>query len=160
MIPRRLRRYIRRALQTAGLFYLSLIASNAPCADDTDVVVLSISPSPVAGITSSSSGSVCAALPIRWLHREQEPTCGSRDPLPPTRSLPRRQIRPCTRWLSPTALHCTVRATYTLNVIPAGIPTAGSDQWICAGDSALLTGTVQNATGMQWITYGDGTLCT
>jgi gliding motility-associated-like protein len=42
-------------------------------------------------------------------------------------------------------------------VLPAGIPAAGADQSLCAGDSVSLSSTVADATGVKWTTSGDGT---
>jgi gliding motility-associated-like protein len=140
-----------------GYITLTVTASNAPCPDDSDVVVLYISAAPAAAITSSSSGTICYGSTDTLTASGS----GSYFWLPDSVATPVLLASPSDTTvymlIVTTAQGCSDTATYQLNVLPAGIPNGGPDQWICGGDSAVLNGSVQNAGGLQWSSSGDGT---
>ena len=53
--------------------------------------------------------------------------------------------------------NCVTNDTFTVYIVPPGIADAGNDVVVCTGNSILLNGSQQNATGVLWSTFGDGT---
>lgn len=141
----------------SGYVYLYMIVSNPPCPDDTDVVVLFISPSPVASIATTAGDTLCTGS-IDTLTASGGT---SYDWMPTADTTASIVVSPTSTTIYTVIVGnnfgCFDSASVQIVVLPAGIPTAGGDQGICSGDSVFLNGTVQDASGIQWTTTGDGT---
>lgn len=144
------------AATDSGYYHLYMVLSNFPCADDTAMMTLYVSPAPVMTITSTQA-SIC------W---------GSSDTLTVSHNGLSLSWTPggdttSTIIVNPTSTTvytatvtnqygCVSQDSITVVVIPPGTPDAGPDLVFCVGDSIVLNGTQQNAGGIQWITAGDG----
>ncbi|MCX6291071.1 MAG: gliding motility-associated C-terminal domain-containing protein, partial [Bacteroidetes bacterium] len=139
-----------------GYVTLSMIVSSPPCADDTATLVVYISLSPAITLTASQnticfgdSATLAATGTGIYLWSPGGDTTTSIIVHPQT-----------TTTYSVTVSNgfgCSAMDSLTITVVPPGIPNAGPDQVLCIGDSAHLTGTIQNAGGLLWSTFGDGT---
>jgi len=140
-----------------GDIFLSLVSSAAPCANDSSAMTLHFLPSPTVSISGPAS-----------------PICyGSTDTLTatgtggsnyiwtpggiPNDSIIISPITTTTYTVTVISAGCTAFDTLTVDVIPAGVGTAGPDEIACVGDTVSITGSQQNATGLIWTTSGDGT---
>jgi hypothetical protein len=138
-----------------GYVLLRMIVSSPPCADDTATVVIYISPSPVVNITGTSN-TICFGSNDTL----RGTGVGSYLWMPGGSTSPTLVVSPpvtTTYYLTVTnSFACSSRDSVTVTVNPPGIPNAGSDQLICRGDSASLTGTQVGGGGYLWSTLGDG----
>ncbi len=140
-----------------GYVHLYMVATNAPCANDTVWLALYITPSPVVTITGP-------VAPICYGSIDSlRATAGATDTYiwtPGGIPSPIIGIRPLVTTVYTVAVtnsyNCTTVVTYNVDVIPPGIPTAGNDQNVCNGDVITLNGTQINAGGLIWSTSGDG----
>ncbi len=139
-----------------GYVTLTMVVASFPCQNDTDQVVLYLSPAPVVTLTGTNN-TIC------W---------GSNDTLTATGGgtyfWQPGSFTDSVIVVSPTAttdyvvavrnnFGCVTNDTITVTVIPPGIPNGGPDLVSCIGDSVILSGTQQNAGGLIWSAAGDGT---
>lgn len=144
------------AATDTGYIHFMIVASSSPCLDDTARFSLYLLESPIVTVTGppgpicyGSSDSLRATGGGTYLWTPggiPGPVIGIRPLITTTYTV-----------AVTNTLNCTTRDSITVNVIPPGIPDASSDQIICSGDSALLNGSQQNATGVVWHSFGDGT---
>ncbi len=138
-----------------GYVTLTMVLSNAPCPNDTAVVVIYVSLSPTVTIAATQT-TICfgdtdtlTATGIgvyRW-------TPGGDT----TSTIYVHPVLTTTYVLTVTNVFgCSTSDSILVTVIPPGIPDAGADQIICIGDSANFIGSFQNAGGLKWSTLGDG----
>lgn len=138
-----------------GYVTLTMVVASFPCANDTDRVVLYLSPAPVVTLTGTNN-TIC------W---------GSNDTLTATGGgtyfWTPGNLTDSVIVVSPQVttdyvvsvrnnFGCVTNDTLTVTVIPPGIPDGGPDLVSCIGDSVVLSGTQQNAGGLIWSSAGDG----
>lgn len=147
-------KYIPSATDT-GYIHLFMVAGRSPCLNDTGRVVLHISPAPVVTITGPVS-------PICYGTLDSLRATGGGTYLWTPGGIPFAVIgiRPLVTTTYTVAVtnsfNCTTFDSITVNVIPPGIPNAGSDLIFCMDDSIMISGSQQNAGGVLWSTLGDG----
>jgi gliding motility-associated-like protein len=134
---------------------LTVVASSAGCPNDSDSVLVDIIPLPLATATTSSD-SVCqgasATLTASGGSNYLWSPGGATDSV--ITVTPSATIEYTVDVTNSEG--CTATANVTVNVIPAGIPDAGSNIIACLGDTVSLNGSQQNASGLVWSTSGDG----
>ncbi len=139
---------------------LTMVVSNAPCPDTTIYVVVYVSPSPTLLLTGTQN-TICfgetdtlVASSVgsnTYLWNPGADTTATIVVSPPSTTTYSVVVT--------NSYSCTIADSVVVTVIPPGIPDGGNNQIICIGDSAHLTGTFQNAGGLQWDTLpgSDGT---
>jgi hypothetical protein len=138
-----------------GYIHLTMVAGNSPCMNDSVNMVLYVSPSPVISIIGPTG-------PICYGTTDSLRAFGGGTYIWTPGGIPSDiiGIRPLVSTTYTVAVtnsyNCTSYDSITVDVIPPGIPDAGPDVQICAGDSAALSGTQINAGGILWATLGDG----
>ena len=139
----------------SGFVHLFMVAQNAPCMNDTGIVVLDISPSPIVSITGPV-GPICYGT----IDSLRATGGGTYIWTPGGIPFPVIGVRPLVTTTYTVAVtnsyNCTTYDSFTVNIVPPGIADAGADLIICAGDSILINGSQQNAGGVLWSTLGDG----
>lgn len=140
----------------SGYTHLSMVVSNATCANDTGRVLLYISSAPIVTITGPPG-------PICYGSFDSLRATGGGSYLWTPGGIPAQVIgiRPTnttTYTVTVTNINgCVTRDSITVNVIPPGMADAGQDTVLCVGDPVSLNGSQQNGTGILWSTLGDGT---
>lgn len=139
-----------------GFVTLTMVVASFPCANDTDRVVLFVSPSPVVTITGTdnticfgSNDTLTATGGGTYLWAPIGLTDSVIIVSPPTTTDYTVSVR--------NDFGCLTTDTFTVTVIPPGLPNGGPDLVSCIGDSVILSGTQQNAGGLVWSSAGDGT---
>jgi gliding motility-associated-like protein len=126
-----------------GYTSLTMIATSA-CGTDTASVVVYIAPVPQVNITATQS-TICFGDSTTLT------ATGGGNYLWSTADT---TVSIIVHPTSTTNYFVTVNNIYNC---PAGVPNGGADQTLCAGDSANLIATLQNAGGLQWTSSGTGT---
>ena len=138
-----------------GTIHLTMIASSPPCGDTSAIVTLNILPSPIVSISGPAT-----PLCFGTLDTLIATGGGTYVWLPggiPFDTIGVRPLQTTTFTVAVTNnFNCTTNDTFTVYIDPPGTPQAGSDLNICSGDTAFLSGSVQDAPGVEWSTFGDG----
>ena len=142
-------------LTDTGYVSLTIVVSNPPCENDTDVVVVYIAPRPSVTLSATQTA-VCAGDSsiltatgggsYLWNPGGDTTSTITIHPV----------INNTYSVIVTNGFGCNTADSIVITVIPHGIPTASGDTLICIGDSAHLSGTFLNAGGLQWSTLGDG----
>lgn len=138
-----------------GYIHLTMVIQNFPCTDDSVTVSVYHSASPTLNLAASTT-SLCqgdtailvASVSTNYLW---SPGGEITDTI---------RVNPssATTYSVSTVngFGCSSVDSVRINVLPPGIPDAGSNQVICITDTVQLAGTQQNAGGVIWSTLGDG----
>jgi hypothetical protein len=143
------------AVTDTGYYHLTMIVNNPACQNDTGRITLYISPSPIVSITGPA-GPICYGT-LDSLHATGG---GSYIWTPGGIPGPVIGIRPVADQMFyvtvTNGFNCSTTDSFFVTVIPPGVPVAGVDQVVCAGDSVALNGSQSGASGLYWRSTGDG----
>jgi gliding motility-associated-like protein len=144
------------SVNDTGFIHLTMVVENIPCDNDTATMVVYHSSAPVITLSSTTT-SLCqgdtatitagGGTGYNWL-----PGGETTDSILVFPAI-------ATTYVVSTinALGCPAVDSIRINVIPAGIPDAGANQLLCIADTVQLSGSQQNAGGINWTSSGDGT---
>lgn len=138
-----------------GYVSLLMVVSATGCPNDTDGVVLYVSPAPVLTITSTQS-TICYGSNDTLRATGGETYIWTPGGFSDSTIVVSPTVTTTYTVAAANSFGCVTVDSTTVTVIPPGIPDPGFDQVACTGDTVQLTGSQQNAGGLLWSTSGDG----
>lgn len=126
-----------------------------PCNPVMDTMILTIYPLPIANAGNDTA--ICLGGEAYLHGTGGAQFTWSTDPPQSTQDVTVTPLVTTTYYLTVSNFGCVDYDNITVTVQPGPVINAGEDVSICAGDSVILSGSVQYVTLTQWHSYGDGT---